>query len=92
MIDTPAVLEVIFAAFGVWILWSLASVFLEAPEWAWRVAAIVVGIGAMILIDADRWWLGVAIGGFAAFLMLVADLLLVTADWVRVTLLRTTRR
>lgn len=83
--------EVVFSAFGVWVLWSLASVWFEAPEWLWRVLAIALGIGTMILIDPSRWWLGVAIGGFAAVVMLVTDLLLVTTDWIRVTLLRTRR-
>lgn len=84
-------MEVFIAAFGVWILWSVAEVFLEAPQWTWRLVAVVLGIGAMILIDPSEWWLGIAIGGFAAFLMLVADLLLVTADWIRVHILRPRR-
>ena len=84
--------ELLFLSFAVWVLWIIAAQFLEFPDWAWRCIAVVLGVGGVILVERDDWYLGIGVGGFAAFLVLVADLLLVTSDWVRVAVLRHTRR
>jgi hypothetical protein len=77
--------------FGVWLVWTMAELWLEVPLWAWRAALIVLGIGVQLLIDPSDWWLGVGIGGLALFVGLVADLILVLTDWVRLLVLRRTR-
>jgi hypothetical protein len=81
----------VILAFGVWVVWAIATEFLEFPTWVWRSLAVVLGIGAEILVDWDRWWLGIGIGGLAVVLMLLTDLVLVTTDWVRVAVLRQAR-
>jgi hypothetical protein len=43
----------------------------------------VLGVGGQALISPDKLWLGLGIGGLAMVLSRLADLLLVTADWVR---------
>ena len=43
------------------------------------------------MINPSYWWLGLGLGGAAKLLMLLADVLLVTADWIRVHVLRANR-
>jgi len=76
-------MNVALAIFAVWILWTVLGMFFSTPEWFPWALGIVLGIGLQLLLDIDRWYLGVGIGGAAGFLVLVSDLLLVTADAVR---------
>jgi hypothetical protein len=83
--------EQVVVVFGVWALWSLLALFLEASPWVWIVVPLVLGVVGQVLIDYDKWWLGLGLGGAAIFLMRLADLLLVTTDWIRVLVLRAGR-
>ena len=76
-------MNVALAIFAVWILWTVLGMLFSTPEWFPWALGIVLGIGLQLLLDIDRWYLGVGIGGAAGFLVLVSDLLLVTADAVR---------
>ena len=78
--------------FAVWILWTLALVWLTAPQWAWYLIAIGLGLGFELLVEPSTWYLGVGIGGGAAFVMLLTDLMLVTTDSARVAVLRSRGR
>jgi len=71
------------AVFAVWILWTVLGMILTTPEWFPYALGIVLGTGFQLLIDADQWYLGIGIGGAAGFLVLVSDVLLVTADAIR---------
>ena len=73
----------LLAIFGVWILWTILGMVFTTPEWFPHTLGIVLGIGLQLLIDADRWYLGIGIGGAAGFLVLISDLLLVTSDAIR---------
>jgi hypothetical protein len=83
--------EQVIVVFGVWALWSLLALFLEASPWVWIAVPLVLGVAGQVLIDHDKWWLGLGLGGAAIFLMRLADLLLVTTDWIRVLVLRAGR-
>ena len=83
--------EQVIVVFGVWALWSLIALFWEASPWVWITVPLVLGVVGQVLIDYDRWWLGVGLGGAAMFLMRLADLLLVTGDLARVHVLRAQR-
>lgn len=74
--------------FAVWAIWSAIAAYLDASEWVWRLLPLALGVGGQCLLDAHRWWLGLGLGGAAVLLMRIGDLLLVTADWVKVAVLR----
>lgn len=84
-------MEHLLVAFAVWGLWTVLMEMVEAPQWFWRSFPFAAGVGGQCLIDYDRWWLGLGLGGLAMMLMRFSDLLLVTADWVRVLVLRQQR-
>ena len=85
-------MEQIFGVFAVWLAWQVAEPWVAAPKWAWYLSAAVVGIGWQLLADTwTRWYLGIGIGGAAAVLVLVADLLLVATDSAKVNVLRRNR-
>jgi hypothetical protein len=84
-------LYIVMAA-GVWAVWSTLLEIVDASPWFWRVLPLALGVGAQCLLDWDRWWLGLGLGGLALLFMRLADLLLVTADWVRLTILRRNTR
>jgi hypothetical protein len=73
---------------GVWFLVIFAQVWLEAPDWAWHPLRAILGVGAMTLIDSSVWWQGLGIGALAYAFALVADLVLLTTDWIRMSILR----
>jgi hypothetical protein len=73
----------LLAVLGVWILWTILGMVFTTPDWFGYVFAIVIGLGYALLIDIDQWYLGVGVGGGAAFLTRVSDVLLVTADAIR---------
>jgi hypothetical protein len=83
--------EQVLGMMAVWILWTLAEHFIEASRWIWMVAAIVAGIAWECMINFSWWWLGIGVGGGAALLMLLTDLLLVATDLCKVSVLRNTR-
>jgi len=73
----------VLAILAVWILWTILGMLVTTPEWFPYVLGIALGTGFQLMIDADRWYLGIGIGGGAGFLVLVSDVLLVTADAIR---------
>jgi hypothetical protein len=79
------------AVLAVWGLWMFLATVIEAGERVWNAFALVAGLGAQALLDLEHIFLGLGIGGGAILLMRVADVLLVTADWIRVTVLRNRR-
>jgi hypothetical protein len=76
---------------AVWGVWTLLETLIEDDigDWVWILLALILGLGAQLLLDWDQWYLGLGIGGGAVLLMRLTDLLLVTTDWVRVHVLRT---
>jgi len=76
-------MQYVLAILAVWILWTLLGMFFSTPAWFPHLLGMGLGIGFQVLLDADRWYLGIGIGGAAGFLVLVSDLLLVTADAIR---------
>ena len=76
---------------AVWILWTLAEHFIEAPRWIWLLAAIVAGVVWEVALNPSWWWLGLGVGGGAALLALLADLILVATDAAKVHVLRNSR-
>lgn len=85
------VTEQLLGVLAVWILWTIAVHFLEAPDWLWRTIAIAAGVAWECALNPSWWWLGVGVGGGAAILMLLSDLVLVATDSARVHVLRNTR-
>jgi len=73
----------LLAAFAVWILWTTLGVIFTTPAWFQYALGMTLGTGFALLIEPSDWYLGIGIGGAAGFLVLVSDLLLVTADAVR---------
>jgi hypothetical protein len=77
----------LLAIFAVWILWTFLETLVTTPMWFTYSAAILLGTGFALLIEPDDWYLGIGIGGAAGFLVLVSDVLLVTADAIRAGIL-----
>lgn len=73
----------VLSVFAVWILWTILGIVLTTPAWFPYALGIALGLGFQVLLDADRWYLGIGIGGAAGFLVLISDVLLVTADAIR---------
>ena len=73
----------LLAVFAVWILWTMLVMVFTTPEWFPYAFGLAVGLGLQALIEPSEWYLGLGIGGAAAFLVLVSDVLLVTADAIR---------
>jgi hypothetical protein len=84
-------LEYVFAVFGIWLIWQVAEIFITAPRWAWLAAAAVLGVLAKLSINDEHWWIGIGIGGGAAFLAKLSDLILVATDQARTSVLRRSR-
>ena len=76
-------MEHLLAALAVWILWTILGMVFTTPEWFPYALGIALGLGFQLLIDPGDWYLGVGIGGAAGFLVLISDVLLVTADAIR---------
>lgn len=73
----------LLAIFAVWILWTLLGMTFTTPPWFPHILGMACGLVLQALLDPDRWYLGIGIGGAAGFLILVSDVLLVTADAIR---------
>jgi len=74
-------MEHLLAALAVWILWTILGIVVTTPEWF--PYALGIALGFQLLIDPGDWYLGLGIGGAAGFLVLISDVLLVTADAIR---------
>lgn len=83
--------EQLLGVFAVWIVWTVADHFLEAPQWIWYACAVAGGIVWEVALNPSWWWLGVGVGGAAAFVYLLADLILLATDAAKVSVLRKTR-
>lgn len=79
--------DLVLGAFALWVVWEVAARFLEADLWIWRVILVAAGVGWAVLLH-DHWWLGIGVGGVAAFLGLLADLILLATDFLRVQVLK----
>lgn len=84
-------MAIVLGVFAVWLVRSTLEPYVTAPKWAWYLLMALFGIGWQLLVEPSQWWLGIGIGGAAAALVLVTDLLLVLADWARVAVLRRSR-
>ena len=73
----------VLAVFAVWILWTILGMIFTTPAWFPYLLGMALGTGFAVLIEPSDWYLGIGIGGAAGFLVLVSDVLLVTADAVR---------
>jgi hypothetical protein len=73
----------LLAIFAVWLLWTLLVMALTTPAWFPYAFGVLVGIGFQVLLDSAHWYLGIGIAGASGFLVLVSDVLLVTADAIR---------
>ena len=76
---------------AVWIVWTSLEQAIEMPRIAWYGLAVVLGCGWELLVEPREWWLGIGIGGAAAVLFLLTDLILVATDAAKVSVLRKTR-
>jgi hypothetical protein len=76
-------MEHVLAVFAVWILWTTLGMVVTTPAWFTYALGITLGITFQLLLDRSTWYLGIGIGGAAGFLVLVSDVLLVTADAIR---------
>lgn len=70
----------LLSVLALWMLWTLADLFIVFPKWVWYVIAIVLGVGAQLLINSSRWYLGIGLGGAVAVLYSLTDLVLVASD------------
>ena len=74
-----------------WGIWTVAQALLDGPDWFWKLLPFGLGIGGQAVIDYDHWWYGLGWGAAAMLVMMFADLLLVTTDWIRFAALRSQR-
>ena len=77
--------------FAVWLVVTVAEPWVTMPKWSWYLSMAVLGLAWELLVEWDVWYLGLGVGGGAATFALVADLVLVVTDSVRVSLLRRNR-
>jgi len=76
-------MQIVLAIFAVWILWTFLGMMLTTPNWFPYAVGAVAGVGLQLILDPKAWYLGFGITGAAAFLVLISDVLLVTADAIR---------
>lgn len=81
-------MEYVVVVLAVWGVWDAAEALLDGPEWAWKLLPFVLGLAGQALINPSYLWYGIGLGAAAMVLMLVTNLLLVTADWIRFAALR----
>jgi hypothetical protein len=85
-------LALTLGVFAIWLLWQIAQVFWTADSWLWWAILIVAGVSYQCAFrNPSFWWMGVGIGGAAAFLGLLTDLIIVASDAARVHVLRSSR-
>jgi len=85
-------MEYLLGALAVFWLWTLIQTWLSAPEWAWYILITVLGLVTGLIIDSDEWYWGLGVTALAFLLRRLDDVLLVTADRVRVEILKHTQR
>jgi hypothetical protein len=81
----------VLGVLAVWIVWISLEQAVEMPRLAWYALAAALGIGWELLVEPKYWWLGIGVGGAAALLFLLTDLILVATDAAKVSVLRRTR-
>jgi hypothetical protein len=81
----------VLGIFAVWLVWLGLERLIEMPRLAWYALAVALGCGWELLVEPKNWWLGTGIGGGAALLFLLTDLILVATDAAKVSVLRKTR-
>lgn len=74
-----------------WVALALKEVF-EAPRWFWHLLMAAGACGAMWLVSSEDWWWGLSVPTSIILLSRTDDLLLAAGDWLRVTVMRTTRQ
>ena len=84
-------MEHFLGVLAVWLVWLCLEQVIEMPRIAWYGLAALLGCGWELLVEPKEWWLGTGIGGGAALLFLVTDLILVATDAAKVSVLRKTR-
>lgn len=85
-------LETLLGVFAIWLVWQVADNFLTADRWLWWVLLLIAGVAYQcFLVNPSYWWMGIGIGGAAAFLGAVADLMLLAGDVCKVHVLRNSR-
>lgn len=70
----------LLSVLALWMLWTLADLFIVFPKWVWYVIAINLGVGAQLLLNSNRWYLGIGLGGAVVVLYSLTDLILVASD------------
>lgn len=85
-------LELALGVFALWLAWQIAQVFLTADAWLWFAILAVAGVSYQcVFLNPSYWWLGLGVGGAAAFLGLLTDLMLLAGDAAKVHVLRNSR-
>lgn len=81
-------MDQLLAVFALWLVWTIAEVWLLFPKWVWYVSMAALGVGAQLLIESEEWYLGIGLGGAAVFVYALADLVLLATDACKVGVLR----
>ena len=80
-------MEYLVVALAVWFLWNVWIGLVIVPEWVTYGLFTGISIGGAAWVEPDNWWYGFGLMGLSSAMMLVADLLLVTTDWIRTRVL-----
>lgn len=81
-------MEHLLGIFAVWVVAQVVYTWVEVPRWAWYVFMALLGCGWELLENPSTWWLGIGVGGGAAVLTVITDLLVVLTDSGRLSVLR----
>ena len=76
-------MDQLLAVFAVWSLLTVLGIVVTTPTWFPYALGAAAGVGLELALDKSSWYLGIGVGGAAGFLVLLSDVLLVTADAVR---------
>jgi hypothetical protein len=77
---------------GAYFVVELVRSFFTAPAWAWKIVALITGIGFALVKNASNWYLGFAVAGVALIAQRIDDLLLCRADESRFDLMKKYRQ
>lgn len=75
------IVEYLLLALAIFPVLRLVRMWVDAPEWFWQGAVLLLSVAGVLLTDSDwEWYSPLSIAGIVAFLQLAENLLIARAD------------